>query len=71
MRVFGGVQVEKEADADIVVIPYWVDLHCRMSQESELLWDEFNRVCACHLCELPHRATAQMTPSHLFLPWLC
>lgn len=44
----GAVQVDKEADADIVVIPYWVDLHCRMSQESELLWDEFNRVSACH-----------------------
>ena len=37
------MQVDNEADADIVVIPYWVDLLCRMSQESELLWDEFNK----------------------------
>ena len=37
-------QVENEKDADIVVIPYWVDLLCRMSQESEALWDEFNKV---------------------------
>ncbi len=43
------MQVDKEADADIVVIPYWVDLLCRMSQESELLWDEFNKARPpCH-----------------------
>ena len=44
------MQVDNEADADIVVIPYWVDLLCRMSQESELLWDEFNKASTCKPC---------------------
>ncbi len=49
LRRCRAVQVDKEADADIVVIPYWVDLLCRMSQESELLWDEFNKARPpCH-----------------------
>ena len=38
------VQVDNAEDADIVVIPYWVDLLCRMSQESDALWKEFNEV---------------------------
>ena len=47
------LQVSKEADADIVVIPYWVDLLCRMSQESDLLWDEFNKVRLTAGCAMP------------------
>ena len=42
------MQVENEADADLVVIPYWVDLACRMSQDTDLLWANFNRVRAVH-----------------------
>jgi len=59
VHMLGAVQVEKEADADIIVIPYWVDLHCRMSQESELLWDEFNRVSACNPCGRRAMSTAE------------
>ena len=53
MFAISGSQVDNEADADIVVIPYWVDLLCRMSQESELLWDEFNKASARRPWQLP------------------
>ncbi len=52
--------MDNEADADIVVIPYWVDLLCRMSQESELLWDEFNKASAAARASESRRATPQL-----------